>query len=250
MFLNFKTVRNIRDLGGIFLKEGKIKDKLLLRGGALNNISNEEFDILKTKYNLKTVIDFRSKNSFYSKPDKIDETINYHHYFVTTFLDDNLYTLDMTNFGYDEFLFEVYKHFALDKLSLNAYHNFLIDILNTPINHSVYFHCTSGKDRTGIGATLILFILGASKETIYEEYLRSNEYTINELNSDLKKIKNISRKEYEFLVRKYLVRKEYLDTYFDEIFKKYGTIEKYISEGLKISSKQVEIFKKRYIDYN
>ena len=43
MFLNFKTVRNIRDLGGIPNKEGKfIKNKLLLRGGDLASISQDE----------------------------------------------------------------------------------------------------------------------------------------------------------------------------------------------------------------
>ena len=64
MFLNFKTVRNIRDLGGISNKEGKfIKNKLLLRGGDLASISQDEFNILINEYNLKTVIDFRSKNS-------------------------------------------------------------------------------------------------------------------------------------------------------------------------------------------
>ena len=43
MFLNFKTVRNIRDLGGISLKEGEIKYKLLLRGGDLYSLSKEEY---------------------------------------------------------------------------------------------------------------------------------------------------------------------------------------------------------------
>ena len=38
----------------------------------------------------------------------------------------------------------------------------------------VLFHCSCGKDRTGIGAMLILLALGASDETICADYARTN----------------------------------------------------------------------------
>ena len=37
-------------------------------------------------------------------------------------------------------------------------------------------HCTSGKDRTGIGAALILFALGASRDVVEEDYALTNRY--------------------------------------------------------------------------
>lgn len=39
------------------------------------------------------------------------------------------------------------------------------------------FHCTAGKDRTGLGSALILSALGVPEETIVEEYALSNRYT-------------------------------------------------------------------------
>ena len=38
----------------------------------------------------------------------------------------------------------------------------------------ILFHCTSGKDRTGVAAMLILLALGASDETICADYARTN----------------------------------------------------------------------------
>ena len=39
----------------------------------------------------------------------------------------------------------------------------------------VLFHCSGGKDRTGVAAILILLALGASDETIYADFVRTNE---------------------------------------------------------------------------
>ncbi|MBU2031218.1 MAG: tyrosine-protein phosphatase [Alphaproteobacteria bacterium] len=38
------------------------------------------------------------------------------------------------------------------------------------------FHCTAGKDRTGIAAALVLTILGVPRETIIEDFEMSNRY--------------------------------------------------------------------------
>lgn len=36
------------------------------------------------------------------------------------------------------------------------------------------FHCSAGKDRTGVAAALVLSALGVERETIYEDYLLTN----------------------------------------------------------------------------
>ena len=38
----------------------------------------------------------------------------------------------------------------------------------------ILFHCTAGKDRTGVAAMLILLALGASDETICQDFVRTN----------------------------------------------------------------------------
>ena len=42
-------------------------------------------------------------------------------------------------------------------------------------NVPLLFHCTAGKDRTGVAAMLILKALGASDDVAMEDYLRTNE---------------------------------------------------------------------------
>lgn len=40
----------------------------------------------------------------------------------------------------------------------------------------VYFHCTAGKDRTGVCAAIILMLLGVNDDEIVREFLLTNEY--------------------------------------------------------------------------
>ena len=246
MFLNFKTVRNIRDLGGISNKEGKfIKNKLLLRGGDLASISQDEFNILINEYNLKTVIDFRSKNSYYTKKDAYNENINYYHYFVLDFLDNYLYKIDM-ELSFDEFFYTVYRGFAKEEKAINAYKGFFKNVLDTN-SGATYFHCTSGKDRTGIAAILLLKVLDVDEDLIYKETLKTNEYTQKEFNIFLKNHKNLSMKEYDFYKHFYILEKEYIDIYFDEINKNYGSIDNFIVNILGINEEIKTILKNRYL---
>ena len=45
----------------------------------------------------------------------------------------------------------------------------------------ILFHCTSGKDRTGVAAMLILLALGASDKTIAEDFEKTNIWRRPEL---------------------------------------------------------------------
>jgi protein-tyrosine phosphatase len=50
------------------------------------------------------------------------------------------------------------------------------------------FHCTAGKDRTGVAAALILRALGVPRETVVDDYLltnRSAQIFIDEVNEQI-----------------------------------------------------------------
>jgi protein-tyrosine phosphatase len=49
-----------------------------------------------------------------------------------------------------------------------AFHTF-----GNPDAYPIYFHCTYGRDRTGVVGALLLLALGASRATVMEEYLLS-----------------------------------------------------------------------------
>ena len=51
----------------------------------------------------------------------------------------------------------------------------LLQLLLNTEEGSTLLHCFAGKDRTGISAAVILTILGASKDDIAADYLKTNQ---------------------------------------------------------------------------
>jgi len=62
---------------------------------------------------------------------------------------------------------EVYRDFVRD--NIDTFASFLIETAAAP--GPVLFHCTAGKDRTGLAAALVLAALGADRATIMADFL-------------------------------------------------------------------------------
>lgn len=99
-------------------------------------------------------------------------------------------------------------------------------ILSEKENAPLLFHCSAGKDRTGIAAALLLSALGVDRETVTEDYMLSAEHIT---------------KKYEFITREHpelkpltTVRKEYLETAFRGIDEEFGGIERYLIDNLEV----------------
>jgi len=52
----------------------------------------------------------------------------------------------------------------------------LVALVADRANHSVVIHCTAGKDRTGLGAALILGGVGVADDVIVEDYRLTDDY--------------------------------------------------------------------------
>ena len=125
----------------------------------------------------------------------------------------------------------------------------LIRELAEPPNRPLVFHCTAGKDRAGIGAAIVLTLLGVPWETVREDYVLSNYYRKDENERELKSIRDgiagkqgippekVDMTSFEAM---FYVKPEYLDAARQGVIGKYGSMESYIREGLGISDEVVE----------
>jgi protein-tyrosine phosphatase len=90
-------------------------------------------------------------------------------------------------------------------------------------DHPILYHCTAGKDRTGITTALILTILKFDKETIYNEYLLSNNFRKPLVEKRLRLANTLHflypKMDLQVLEKLSWVEKRYLDAAFGEIEK-------------------------------
>ena len=71
-----------------------------------------------------------------------------------------------------EVLHQVQSSYAGLPFDNPAYQGMFAHLLNG--DAPLLFHCTAGKDRTGVAAALILLALGVSREDVMEDYLLTN----------------------------------------------------------------------------
>ena len=155
-------VLNIRDLGGYKGIDGRrVKWGKLFRSEMLNVLTPSDLEYL-TYLPLISVVDFRSQAEINTNPDR----------YPTTVL--NKYNFPLRTDIYippgADWLTYYYTQLVSFEEFVNQYKS-LFAILMNDEKLPLLFHCTAGRDRTGMGAALILLALGVDKETAIGDFL-------------------------------------------------------------------------------
>lgn len=234
--INFRTIGNIKNTDGRILKEG-----MLYRSGHLHQLKKKS---LKTFQNLgiKEIIDLRNSKEISQKPDQLSDTFIYKNY--SAFEDEG----DQLNQAKKLVLKGKVKGSDADQRMLDFYKNYVTEnpeIIKEIIHEildsetPVLYHCTAGKDRTGIITALILTILKFDRTTIENDYLLSNNYRKQLVQKRLHLANNLHflypKMDLNVIEKLSWIEKNYLETAFSEIDKKYGSIDIYIHQNLGIS---------------
>ena len=230
---------NFRDLGGLETKDGRVvKWGRIIRSDDLYNLTDSDLSYLNS-LPLKTIVDFRAENEIQIAPDRLPESLAI--YDSLSINPGNV--LDFINNGNIDSIkaFQIMKDLNIalvsDSNSVLQYQKFFKLIQNSN-DAPLLFHCSAGKDRTGMGAALVLFALGISEDLIFDNYLKSNVFLADKYKS--LKEKNTAMSPF------FEVHKEYLKAGIDEINKKYGSVDNYIVNTLNVDTMLI----RKYFLYN
>ena len=233
---NFRTVGNIKNIDGRILKEGKFYRSAHLH--LLKNKSIKEFQ----KLGIKEIIDLRNSKEISQKPDVIPQNIDYKNYSAFEDEGDQLNQAKklvlkgkVKGSDADHRMLDFYKTYSTENPEIIK--KIIHEILDS--ENPVLYHCTAGKDRTGIITALILTILKFDRATIENDYLLSNNYRKQLVQKRLHLAHNLHfiypKMDLNVIEKLSWVEKDYLEAAFLEINKKYGSIDIYIHQNLGIS---------------
>lgn len=254
--VDLSGVPNVRDCGGLRTAEDLcILPHRLLFGGDLYHLSQADQRILLEDYHLKTVIDFRSGREILKRPDTEMPGVEYYHIPILDEEEDLLHPgnwQEMADSGEElteEQMEEMYERFAADHYSVRQFALFL-DVLRKNEKGAVLWHGGAGKDRTGAATALLLTILGVPRNVVRENYLGSNKVLEQEEQYMRRMLE--SRGEdlslYEQRLKNfYRVEESYLNRFFYRINRTYGSMQRFLSGQLLLSSKEIEQLKERYL---
>ena len=117
---------------------------------------------------------------------------------------------------------------------------------------AILIHCTSGKDRTGFGAAIILDVLGVDDDAIVEDYLLTNQHL--SINKEMERLSNTFVDSKGFVVPDSVlhplieVRPEYIKACFQEIEQRYDSRQHFHEEALGLDDASIERLRAIYLE--
>lgn len=237
---------NFRDTGGYKTTTGnEVVLGKVYRSDAINHLSEKDLQKIIQK-KITTVIDFRGIDEAAKAPDKLPQGTNY---LLCPAGSNNLPNAkEMADLMKNKnFLSDMYGEGGLPYFG-ERYRSLFVQLLTLKPDEALLFHCTGGRDRTGMASALFLKILGVPQDVIENDYVASNYYlaknpTIKQMYTGLSKLAGMSENE----VKDYMeLRPELIRSFFDAITKKYGSIENFFQIEMGIGPKEIEILKNKY----
>ena len=176
----FSRAINFRDMGGIFTDDGKMFGwNKIYRSDKFAGTKPEEWDIMR-KQGIKTIIDLRSESEVEVSSDETPDDFEYINFPV---VEENLSFNNLESPAMQAFAQRVGKGYRNIVLSHGENIAQIINLIADKVdNGGVVFHCTSGKDRTGVIAAALYYMFGMCEEDIVADYQTS--YTYNKKASD------------------------------------------------------------------
>ncbi len=165
---------NTRDLGGFAAAAGKrVAWGRLFRSDGLDGLTRADKACLAT-VPIKTVVDFRSEEEQTSHPDRLPETVErYLRYPIVPGSLTAAGGAGVSSSRQARTLMEsLYVLLVTEEVCLSQYRRFFA-VLQEGSGLPLLFHCSAGKDRTGLAAALILHALGVDGRDIMRDYLAS-----------------------------------------------------------------------------
>ncbi|WP_417450899.1 tyrosine-protein phosphatase [Kordiimonas sp.] len=252
-------VKNFRDMGGYSTRSGAtVPWRRLFRSGHLSDMTDDCGTELVAR-NITTVIDFRSDAEKERHPVRWAQgwVPDYHPLPIggnaAAWVHELFDRLSVSPFPADELRTQFILAFETIPIKNAAgIKQFFDTLLAHKDDGAVLFHCTAGKDRTGITGALLLRLLGVDDEQVMEDFLLTNEAVDLEETSERlagwlssRAGKTIDPKSVFPLVG---VERDFLHAAYTAIDKTYGSFDSYTEKGLGLDKKRIEQLQISFLD--
>jgi protein-tyrosine phosphatase len=237
---------NFRDLGGYKTKDGHhVKWGEVYRSADISKLTDSDLVILKQR-EITYDVDLRGHGEQTKAPDKMNPGTDY---ILLPAGSDNIDWMKaiskMTAAQGDSLMTAYYSD---TQYLTDRYKPFFNKLLGLPEGQSLVFHCTAGKDRTGIAAALLLYALGVPYDTIAADYVATNYYR-QDVNVVMEK-QMVAYMHMDPEVAKDMMaaKKSYLDANFAAITKQYGSVDNFLRYQIGLDDAKIAILKKKFLD--
>jgi protein-tyrosine phosphatase len=258
--IKIQSVPNLRDVGGWpTLDGGRVRSGLMYRGTELGKLQGDDLTVF-ANLGIRSIYDLRTEAERSAQPDNVVPGTQY---IVLDLLKDSSEAApaqlmkalsdpkaaaEMLGGGKAVELFvHAYRQVVSLPSALAGYRIFFTDLLNEA-HRPVYFHCTTGKDRTGWVAAALLTLLGVPDNLVMQDYLLTNEQLLPALKPVFDHFQSLGG-DPELLRPILGVQEEYLEAAFDVMHQRFGTIQSYFADGLGLDQTVQDALRKTFVEH-
>ncbi len=222
--------RNFRDLGGIPTRDGTTRYGVVFRSDRLTNLTPADATVLGA-LNVATIVDLRSNDERERAPNRLPPDFPARQvarafnprYTQTLFEGINSGRFDAA--GVYDMMLRQYDALAVDHIA--DYRRFIDDLLY-PGALPLVFHCTSGKDRTGMMAAILLLAVGADPDAVVADYVMTQ--------GRIERVDIFAHDIDDRVVDIVMAANHaYIGAAFSAMSREFGSIESYLTRGIGIS---------------
>jgi len=231
---------NFRDLGGYPGEQGRpVRWRRLFRSDHLGGLTETDKAEL-ARLGLAKAFDFRGESERAATPYELVD-VEQHSLAIEPSVVQRMQEMvaagrTLTAPVVTELMKDLYRSLITDQS--HRFKGLFEHLLDT--DAPMVFHCTAGKDRTGVAAALILLALGVPREQVMQDYLLTNEVFRHPPmpRSDTPP---------EALAVLWRVQPGFLDAALQVVDAEHGGIERYLGERLRLSPAARDALARRYL---
>lgn len=269
-FLPVRGIVNARDLGGYVVQDGRtVRDSLLLRAAHLAEATDVDLRYL-SQLPTATVIDFRKGNEKKGVEDRripgaryvllpVDATgdaagemtekekkkLNSRKRFDV----NKIILLVAFNKKAQKVAREMYPVLLFNPNCQEQFAAFFRHVLATE-HGAVLYHCSQGKDRTGIASALLLAALGADRETIVADFDATNRVYEADVKKYSRRVRFWGGKDEQVAVVKAFLgcNTDNFIQALDRIDREYGSLDAYLRGPIGLTDEDIQTLRARYLE--
>lgn len=248
---------NFRELGGYCtLNNELIKWHKLLRTSNLAILNPQECSEIYD-YGVRTIIDLRSPSEINLHPDRLPLNIKY--FQIPVFKSDQtesnieinntkrLFSQD-TKAGFKRMM-RIYRQMVINPGPQQAYQQFFEVLTQRCTYGGILFHCSAGKDRTGLAAIFLLNALDVPERIIKRDYLLTNKFSQKRIQErlDYAQKLHINKVYLNSIYDLSTVNEYYYDQAISLINYEYGGMHNYIHDVLSVDKLCLATLKSNFL---
>lgn len=246
---------NCREMAAIPTKDGRmLKSGLLFRSADLHHATKKDLLMLENM-GLQNVVDLRTPLESAAAPDELLASMKLH--LLPVIREEQAarteggqaHLLENTILHPMMSMTEIYPLLVVSPHAIETWKTFFRMLIDQP--GSYLWHCTQGKDRTGMAAALLLHALGVDEELIMEDYLQTNLYLQKDSTRDQALAKAFLGKHAGLAdrdIQAYMsANRQYYDAAKAAVSGMYGSWDNYLKEALQLSEDDMQALQDYYL---